>query len=227
VLRKISFLGLILSSTWLVIPLLPGNIEKTKASISHLSQAEFNIEKKTLERINLDKSVAVAYVDESSKDVLEDISVDKENTVDRQLALIDNTQKINTEIVENNQAKTLKVKSVQRFLSKWGGPAKYYAEDFVDAAEKYGVDYRLVAAISVVESGACKKTFKPYNCWGWGKKTFSSYEQGIHVVTAGIANKYYARGLYLPSQIGRVYAPPSKTWGSKVSSLMSQMPAYK
>lgn len=216
-----------LSSTWLVIPLLPGNFERTRASITHLSQAEFSIEKKTLQRIDLDKSVATQYVDDSSKDILGEMAPNSENTIDKQVALIDSTQEANTEIVEGKQSRNLKIKALQRFLSRWGGPARYYTDDFVDAADKYGVDYRLVASISVVESGACKKTFKPYNCWGWGKKTFSSYEQGIYTVTSGIANKYHARGLYSPSQIGRVYAPPSTTWGSKVASLMSQMPSYK
>jgi hypothetical protein len=222
VLRKISFVGLLLSSTWLIIPVLPNNLEKTRASIDNLSRSEFNIEDKTLELVNIEKSVPVEYINDVENSP--ENKNTKPSTIDTQLALMEASQKTNTNIVSGKADHQKKVNAVYRFLSRWGGPAKYYAEDFVAASEKYGIDYRLVASISIVESGGCKHTFRPYNCWGWGKKTFRSYEEGIYTVTQGLATKYIARGLKTPSQMGRVYAPPSKTWGAKVSSLMSQMP---
>ncbi len=114
-----------------------------------------------------------------------------------------------------------KVSNIRSYLSKKNSPLADYAEEFVKASEEYGIDYRLVAAISIIESGGGKHCFKPYNAWGWGKSGFSSWKDGIWQVSKGLS-KYYADGLDLPREIAYRYCPPNAVkWGNNVSYVMN------
>jgi hypothetical protein len=42
----------------------------------------------------------------------------------------------------------------------------------VEISEHFGIDYRLIPAISIVESSGGKYCFKSYNPFGWGKSGF-------------------------------------------------------
>ena len=98
-----------------------------------------------------------------------------------------------------------------------------YAEEFVKAADKYGIDYRIVASISVIESSAGLHCFKPYNAWGWGNMTFDSWTDGIWTVSKGLG-KYYSNGLNTPQLIAPRYCPPNAVkWASNVSYVMNQI----
>lgn len=113
-----------------------------------------------------------------------------------------------------------KVEKIRKYLSKRNSPLADYAEDFVEAAEYYSIDYRLVAAISIIESGGGKNNFRPYNAWGWGKKTFNSWKDGIWNVSRGLS-LYYSRGLDTPAKIAPRYCPPNaQKWSSNVSYVM-------
>ena len=117
-----------------------------------------------------------------------------------------------------------KIYNIKKFFEKRNSPLAKYAEEFVLASEHWNIDYRLVAAISVVESGGGKINFKPYNAWGWGKYGFKDWKDGIWSVTKGLATGYIAKGLDTPLEIARVYCPPSYTsWSRKVSSLMKEI----
>jgi hypothetical protein len=114
-----------------------------------------------------------------------------------------------------------KVSQIRSYLSKKNSPLAEYAEEFVKASDEYGIDYRLVAAISIIESGGGKHCFRPYNAWGWGKSGFDSFKDGIWQVSKGLS-KYYADGLDLPKEIAYRYCPPNAVkWGNNVSYVMS------
>ena len=127
--------------------------------------------------------------------------------------------------ITSQQVTDIRVVKIQSYLEKRNAPLAAYAKDFVKAADAYGIDYRLVASISVVESGGGLNTFKPYNAWGWGNMTFSSWEEGIWTVSKGMA-KYYSLGLTTPRSISYSYCPPSSdSWASKVQYVMNQIEA--
>lgn len=116
-----------------------------------------------------------------------------------------------------------KVSNIENYLSKRNSPLSMYAHEFIDASDKYNIDYRLVASISIIESSGGKHCFKPYNAWGWGKSGFKSWEDGIWQVSKGLAG-YYSDGLDQPSEIAYRYCPPSaKAWGNKVSYVMNMI----
>lgn len=140
------------------------------------------------------------------------------NTSIQETILIDSAS-ISTIDLENER----KINNIRRFLEKRNSPLAQYANEFVLAANHYGIDYRLVAAISIIESSGGLHNFKPYNAWGWGKSGFDNWIDGIWSVSKGLSN-YYARGLDTPLEIGRVYCPPSSSsWSSKVSYVMNQI----
>jgi len=115
------------------------------------------------------------------------------------------------------------VENIREYLAGRNAPLAEYAEVFVEAADHYNIDYRIIAAISVIESGGGKHTFRPYNAWGWGKMTFENWEEGIWTVSAGIS-RYYSRGLTRPELIAPYYCPPSaQSWGNKVNYVMSEI----
>ena len=117
----------------------------------------------------------------------------------------------------------VQVGQIRSYLARRSAPLADYAEEFVMAADHYGIDYRIVAAISVMESNGGRKTFRPFNAWGWGRMTFESWEQGIWTVSKGIAG-YYSRGLTTPKLMAPYYCPPNaENWANKVSFVMYEM----
>jgi hypothetical protein len=116
-----------------------------------------------------------------------------------------------------------KVENVKKYLAGRNAPLAEYAEEFVKAADHYGIDYRIIAAISVIESGGGKHTFKAYNAWGWGKSPFENWTDGIWSVSAGIS-RYYSRGLTRPELIAPYYCPPNAVkWAQNVNYVMNQI----
>lgn len=118
-----------------------------------------------------------------------------------------------------------KLAAVKVFYRKYNAPLLANAEDFVRAADMYGIDYRLLPAISMIESTGGKVTFKSHNPFGWGRSGYPSYTAAIYDVARGMAN-YYKGGLKDPKRIAYRYNPVTpEAWGRKATSFMSQMPA--
>ena len=116
-----------------------------------------------------------------------------------------------------------KVENIRRYLAGRHALLADYAEEFVKAADHYNIDYRIIAAISVIESGGGKHNFRAYNAWGWGKKSFENWTEGIWTVSASIS-RYYSRGLNTPALIATYYCPPSATnWANKVTYVMNEI----
>jgi len=140
------------------------------------------------------------------------------------------TDKIEEAVIKNEidpeltvNPNSRKIENVKSYLSNRNSPLAEYADVLVTVAEEYGIDYRLVAAISVVESGGGKHCFRPYNAWGWGSKSFDSWENGIYTVSKGLS-KYYAKGATTPAYIAPSYCPPNANkWATNVQYVMNQI----
>jgi hypothetical protein len=125
---------------------------------------------------------------------------------------------------EFKTAKLDRVKTLEKFFDKYKSPLKAEAKTFVEIADKYELDYRLLPSIACLES-TCGK-FIPessYNAWGWGiygnKVTrFKSWADGINTVGKGLKDNYISKGRNTPSQIAPVYAPPRpEHWANRVN----------
>jgi hypothetical protein len=78
-------------------------------------------------------------------------------------------------------------KKLQTFFSKSDCPAEDYAEVFLDAADRYDLDWRLLPSLSFIESTGGKLA-KHNNLFGWGGKRFPSPMAAIHMVGYRLAN---------------------------------------
>lgn len=119
-----------------------------------------------------------------------------------------------------------RVDKLEKFLDSYNSPLTPYAACFIETADKYQIDWRLVPAITGVESTFGKRIpANSFNAYGWnnGNYRFGSWEESIEKVSLTLKEKYVNRGLDNPYKIGPVYAPPSKTWAGKVASFMRQI----
>lgn len=119
-----------------------------------------------------------------------------------------------------------RVENLRNFLAKFDSPLVPYSQDFVDYADLYGLDYRLVPSISGVESTFGKQIpYKSYNAYGWvnGNYSFKSWTDSINVVSSTLRTNYIDKGAASIPKIARRYAPPSTTWGSKVQYFESKI----
>ncbi len=119
-----------------------------------------------------------------------------------------------------------RVENLRSFLAEHNSPLTDYAEDFVEYADIYGLDYRLVPSISGVESTFGKRIpSKSYNAYGWanGNYSFKSWPDSISVVSSTLRTKYIDKGAPTIAKIAKRYAPPSTTWGSKVKYFLGKI----
>ena len=122
-----------------------------------------------------------------------------------------------------------RAKVLANYFASKNSPFEYQAQDFVDAADKYGLDWKLVPAISGVESTFGKAAYG-YNAWGWGiygdqALGFNSWKDGIETVSAGLKTGYIDKGLTNPYSINKVYAA-SPTWGSRVNFFLNDIDKF-
>lgn len=123
-----------------------------------------------------------------------------------------------------------KAEILGKYLSKHNSPLQYHAQDFVDAAQKYGLDWKLVASIAGVESTFGKFIPGGFNGWGWGvygdqALYFRSWKDAIYTVSKGLKEDYISRGLLDPYDMNKRYAT-SPVWGSKVSFFMKDLEKF-
>lgn len=113
------------------------------------------------------------------------------------------------------------------YLATHDSPLQYHAQDFVNAAKVYGLDWKLLPAIAGVESTFGRFTPGGYNAWGWGvygnqAVYFRSWKEGIFVISEGLKKEYVDKGLNNPYSMNRIYAT-SPYWGYKVSYFMQEL----
>ena len=130
---------------------------------------------------------------------------------------------------EKIEAKQLdeEARILAEYFSLHNSPLANHAQDFIDAAKEYNLDWRLVAAISGVESTFGKFIPGGYNGWGcgvYGNQAiyFKSWREGIFTVSKGLRENYLNKGLTDPYQMNKNYAA-SPAWGGKVAYFMKDM----
>lgn len=119
--------------------------------------------------------------------------------------------------------------NLRNFLRKYNSPLFPFADIVVRESDNNGLDYRLLPAIAMQESGLCRVIpDNSYNCWGWGitgssTLRFDSYEEAIRTVAEGLRKNYIEkRGLRTATEIMAVYTPSSNgSWAAGVNHFMS------
>ncbi|HOV34492.1 MAG TPA: hypothetical protein PLS56_00670 [Candidatus Dojkabacteria bacterium] len=131
-----------------------------------------------------------------------------------------------------------RIVAMSNFLKDYHSPMAKSAKTFVTEADKYGLDWRLLASISGVESafGNLIPT-NTNNAWGWrgingndaGWSVFSSWDEAISHITQMMAQGY---GTDLdPFEIESAYCPPcgqspDHAWANGVNNYMNELSYY-
>lgn len=114
-----------------------------------------------------------------------------------------------------------RVEALQQLLKPY--PGRIYAKDFLDAADRYQLDWTLLPSICIVETG-CGKTAARNNMFGWdsGRKRFSSRRRGIYYVAARLARLKRYRSKTTPQKL-RAYNPRVRKYPEKVLRVMAEL----
>lgn len=122
---------------------------------------------------------------------------------------------------------------IYHFFKENNAPLSQAAEKFIEVADKYSLDFRLLPAIAMQESNGGRimpnNSFNPFGYGIYGGKVlrFASFEEAIERVGQGLKEDYIDRGLKTPDQIMAKYTPPSiekgGPWAISVSSFMAEL----
>jgi hypothetical protein len=161
---------------------------------------------------------------ENSKKVLDEIAYIGKNYdqfAQSSAPLVMGTYETQTNVTDGRAA------NLKSFFRKYNSPLYDYADYIVKTSDKYQFDYRLLPAIAMQESGVCRVIpHNSYNCWGWGIygntiTRFSSYEEAIDTVAAGLKKNYIDKGLITASAIMAKYTPSSNgSWAHGVNTFL-------
>jgi hypothetical protein len=111
---------------------------------------------------------------------------------------------------------------LQRFFSRADCPARELSNVFLEAADDYHLDWRLLPSLSFVETGGGKAAHNN-NLFGWasGRAHFDNLAAGIHQVGFQLAHRPPYRHKNV-AQILAVYNPKPE-YAQLVASVMRQI----
>ncbi|MCL4339474.1 hypothetical protein M1271_07425 [Patescibacteria group bacterium] len=127
-----------------------------------------------------------------------------------------------------------RVAVLKKFFHDYNLPLTGQEEYIVQQADLNGIDYALIPAISMQESGGCKNIpSDSFNCWGFGiyGKTvtrFKSFKESIAAVSKSIKEAYIKNGLTNATLVEDRWTPSSKgTWSYAVNYYIGKIRDYE
>lgn len=113
-----------------------------------------------------------------------------------------------------------------RFFDKHKCPAFNYEliDDYINAADKYNLDYRILPAIAQLESQCGKRYPKgSFNIFGWNsaRTGFTDFPTSVAFVSERLANGKYYAGKTLDKKLS-AYCP-SPTYPARIKALMNEI----
>lgn len=127
----------------------------------------------------------------------------------------------------------MRAQTLQKYLEAKGSPMASSAATFVREADKNNLDWRLVAAISGVESNHGKFIpYNSYNGWGWGVYgdnviNFASWDEAIVVISKSLRKDYMDKwNATNVEEMGKIYAA-DPNWSIKVRYFMNKIEEFE
>lgn len=108
---------------------------------------------------------------------------------------------------------------LESFFQSFGCPAPHYVNEYLGAADSYAIDYRLLPAISVLES-TCGIYQRLNNRWGWdsARKGFSSFRAGLQYIARQLSEGHFYKNKPLEEKV-RMYNP-NPQYARQIKKLM-------
>jgi hypothetical protein len=115
-----------------------------------------------------------------------------------------------------------RLESLKNFFQKGDCPAQHLSAEFLRAADRHNLDWRLLPSISLVESGG-GRVAPNNNLFGWdgGRAIFASLRAGIHDVASHLESSKLYRDKDVDG-ILRTYNP-SASYPGVVKSVMRRI----
>jgi hypothetical protein len=115
-----------------------------------------------------------------------------------------------------------RLQTLRDFFDRFDCPASEYSEHFIQAADNYSLDWRLLPSISYVESTGGKAA-RNNNFFGWdsGKAQFSSPRAAIYTIGYRLATSHLYRGKNLDNVLATYN--PNADYARKVKSVMRRI----
>jgi hypothetical protein len=72
-----------------------------------------------------------------------------------------------------------RIARLEKFFKIYHCPAPHHTSEYLQAADGYGLDYRLLPAVSIRETQCGRTEKQQHNHWGYHRQNFPSIEVGI------------------------------------------------
>lgn len=120
-----------------------------------------------------------------------------------------------------------RVLKLKRFFSSYNSPLTSYSNYIITQADINNLDWKLIPAISGVESTFGKYIpFNSYNAYGWdnGTYTFTSWYHSISHVSQKLSLNYISKGAKSIDQIAPIYNPVTpQSWKNHVNFFINKL----
>jgi hypothetical protein len=115
-----------------------------------------------------------------------------------------------------------RIASLESFFHRYHCPTPYHVSDYLEAADDYQIDYRLLPAISIRET-QCGVAEADNNRWGFqnGHASFPTVEDGIKFMTHRLAEHVYYKGKTLQQKL--FMYNPLPAYPGEVTRIMQQI----
>lgn len=115
---------------------------------------------------------------------------------------------------------------IDAFMKRLKAPLEGYGRVFVSFADTYGLDWRLIAAMSVRESTGGREACG-FNSLGWDSchgYNFESWEEGIRYVSSRLSGSPIYRGKTIREKL-QIYNPPTivPRYAQEVETIMEMI----
>jgi hypothetical protein len=126
-------------------------------------------------------------------------------------------------LIHSRTLRRHKIAALHQFFLKYNCDERFHLEkDYIEAAQKAQIDWRLLPAVSVIES-TCGKHYRLNNLWGWNSANtgFGSLREGIRYISGQLGTSRYYKGKTTP-EILHSYGPGTSYYVQTVLNLMNQ-----
>jgi hypothetical protein len=86
------------------------------------------------------------------------------------------------------------VEILVRYFQAVNSPLAEHSTEFVEAAKRYKIDWRLLPALAMVETAGGRAGVRDYNFFGWGRARFDSAKEAIWTVAEQLGESVMYRG---------------------------------
>jgi hypothetical protein len=96
-----------------------------------------------------------------------------------------------------------RIARLEKFFEIYHCPTPRYTSQYLRAADRYGLDYRLLPAVSIRETSCGKTANQRNNLWGYhpGRQEFPTIEAGLEVLARRLAEDSLYKGKALPDKL--------------------------